>query len=70
MTQPPESVPGTERLSVSVSEAARMLGISRSLAYRLVQTGEIPSRRFMGRIVIPIADLRALVGDRAIPDDR
>jgi excisionase family DNA binding protein len=64
VTQPPESVPGAERLAVSVTEAAQMLGISRTLAYRLVRTGELPSRRFQGRIIVPLVDLRALVDDR------
>jgi excisionase family DNA binding protein len=54
-----------ERLSVSVTEAARILGISRTLAYQLVASGEIPSHQFMGRIVVPLELLRALLRDDA-----
>jgi excisionase family DNA binding protein len=44
----------TERQTYSVDETARVLGISRSLAYECVKTGEIPSVRFGSRIVIPV----------------
>jgi excisionase family DNA binding protein len=42
-----------ERLTLTVEEAARLLGISRALAYELVARGEIPSLRLGRRIVIP-----------------
>ena len=42
-----------ERLCVTVTEAAAMLGISRNFAYELVRTGELPSIRFGNRILIP-----------------
>ena len=32
-----------ESLAVSVTEAARLLGVGRTLAYRCVRTGELPS---------------------------
>jgi excisionase family DNA binding protein len=41
-----------ERLVLSVPEAARMLSISRRLAYDLVARGELPALRLGGRIVI------------------
>jgi excisionase family DNA binding protein len=41
------------RLTVSVEQAARLLGISRGLAYTLVGRGEIPSLRLGRRIVVP-----------------
>lgn len=41
------------RLTYSVPEAARMLGISTWLAYRLVASGELPSLRLGRRVVIP-----------------
>lgn len=40
----------TERLLLTVEEAARRLGIGRSLAWRLVRDGELPSVR-LGRLV-------------------
>ena len=34
-----------QRLTLTVEEAARLLGISRALAYELVRDGDIPSLR-------------------------
>ena len=48
-----------ERLVVTVSEAAVLLGISRALAYELVRQGRIPSLRLGRRLVVP---RRPLVG--------
>ena len=41
------------RLTLTVEEAAALLGISRNSAYEAVRRGEIPSVRIGGRIVIP-----------------
>ena len=38
----------SERLLLTVEEAARRLGIGRSLAWRLVRSGELPSVRWGG----------------------
>jgi excisionase family DNA binding protein len=38
---------------MSVAEAARLLGISRTLAYDLVASGQLPSFRMGGRIRVP-----------------
>lgn len=51
------------RLTFTVSEAADVLGISRSLAYELVRTGDLPHLRLGGRIVVPRVALRQLIGD-------
>ncbi len=48
-------------LVVSVEEAARQLGISRSLAYELVQRGVVPSIRLGRRLVVPRQKLLDLV---------
>ncbi|MEO6651528.1 MAG: helix-turn-helix domain-containing protein [Ilumatobacteraceae bacterium] len=45
------SAPNTA--TVTVSQAATMLGISRSSAYECVRLGSIPSIRLGRRIVIP-----------------
>jgi excisionase family DNA binding protein len=42
-----------ERATLSVPQTAKVLGISRSLAYELVHAGKIPSIRLGKRIVIP-----------------
>jgi excisionase family DNA binding protein len=50
-----------QRLTISVEEAGRLLGISRGLAYMLVNRGDIPSIRFGRRIVIPRRTLDRLL---------
>ncbi len=42
-----------DRLTLTVDEAAQVLGISRAFAYELVRRGEIPSLRLGRRIIIP-----------------
>jgi excisionase family DNA binding protein len=42
-----------EPLALSVEEAARLLGVSRTLAYESVARGELPSVRLGKRIVVP-----------------
>jgi len=49
-------------LTVTVEQAARLLGIGRSTAYELVHTGDIPSLRLGRRIVVPVHGLQALIG--------
>jgi excisionase family DNA binding protein len=44
-----------------VTRAAQMLGISRSAAYRLAESGELPTRRLGGRIYVVTAKLFELV---------
>ena len=44
----------SRRLTVSVTEAAELLGISRALAYELVARGELPSLQFGRRLVAAI----------------
>lgn len=41
------------RMTVTVEEAATVLGISRAHAYVLVRAGELPSVRLGRRIVVP-----------------
>ena len=43
----------SETLTVSVDEAARLLGISRNLAYDLVREGRLPHVRLGRRILVP-----------------
>lgn len=78
MTAPP-GLPGGGRpvpLVVSVTEAARMLGISRTLAYELVRRRQLPSMRLAGRLRILLEDVEGLIdgrevgcsGDEPLPD--
>jgi excisionase family DNA binding protein len=43
----------SERLTLTVTEAAKLLGISRAMAYECVRTGDLPAIRLGGRILIP-----------------
>jgi excisionase family DNA binding protein len=50
------------RLTLTVEEAAQLLGISRAFAYEAVRRGEISSITIGRRILVPKAALHRLVG--------
>lgn len=52
---------GALPLVLSVSEAARLLGVSKSLVYDLLTRGELPALRLGRRVVVPTGALLALV---------
>lgn len=47
--------------TLTVEEAARILGISRGLAYDATKTGDIPTIKIGRRLLVPTAALVALV---------
>jgi len=49
------------RLCFSVPEAARMLGISRGLAYELARSGQIPVLRLGRRLLVPKVALERML---------
>jgi excisionase family DNA binding protein len=51
----------TERLTVSVEEAGRILGISRGAAYAHAKDGSIPTIRLGKRLLVPKAALHELL---------
>jgi len=53
--------PDTLPLTLSVSEAAELLGVSRDLVYELVAQRELPALRLGRRIVLPRRALEELV---------
>jgi excisionase family DNA binding protein len=55
-------------LTLTVEQAAAMLGVSRGVAYEAVRAGQIPSIRLGRRILVPRARLLELLG--AIPEMR
>jgi len=57
----PVAQAGSDRLTLTVTEAAELLGISRALAYELVGRGELPALRLGRRLVVPRKALEALV---------
>jgi excisionase family DNA binding protein len=56
----------TECKTVTIEEAAKILGIGRSLAYGLAQLGELPGcRKLGGRYIVSRAGLLAFLGEVA-----
>lgn len=58
----------TERLTYTVMEAAKILGIGRDTAYRAVLEGQIPSIRIGKRLLIPKQALEKLLDRPQKPD--
>lgn len=60
-------------LTVSVTEAAELLGVGRTLAYDLVARGVLPSVRLGRRVVIPrhaLDELLTVVPADIVPADK
>jgi excisionase family DNA binding protein len=58
---------GGDPLVMSVVEAARLLGISKTLAYDLVARQELPSLRLGGRVRVPRRAIERLTESRTKP---
>jgi len=52
-----------ERLTLTVEETAKLLGIGRQLAYDRVKTGEIPVIRIGRRLLVPRSALEKLLAN-------
>ena len=50
------------RLTLSIAEAAELVGISRTTAYELAQSGELPTVRLGRRILVPVNQLADVLG--------
>ena len=50
------------RWTMTVDEAAKCLGVSRTLAYEMVRRGELPSLKLGRRIVVPVPALERMLG--------
>jgi excisionase family DNA binding protein len=53
------------RLTWTVTEAARLLGISRASAYEAAHRGELPVRVIGRRLLVPRVALLRLLGERS-----
>ncbi|MBA7639928.1 hypothetical protein ES703_47589 [subsurface metagenome] len=51
------------KLTLSVEEAAKVLGIGRNLCYDRVKTGEIPVIKIGKRLLVPRAALEKLLAE-------
>lgn len=59
------------QLAVKPEEAAKMLGIGRSLIYEMIKTGEIPAVRLGARrLLVPVEALENLLRDERINQTR
>jgi excisionase family DNA binding protein len=54
----------SERLTLTVPEAAQILGVSRGVAYEAARTGELETIRLGRRLLVPRARLMALLGEQ------
>jgi excisionase family DNA binding protein len=52
-----------DKLTLSIEETAKLLGIGRNLCYERVKTGEIPVIRIGRRLVVPRLALEKLLAD-------
>lgn len=57
-----------ERVTWTIEEAAKLLGVSRAAAYDAARRGDIPTLRFGRRWVVPRHALEEML--RAAPDER
>lgn len=61
--------PVEDRLTLTVEEAATLLGISRAFAYEAVKNGEIPSIRIGRRVLVPKAALERFLSKTRVVDE-
>ena len=54
-----------ESITISVAEAAKILGISRPTMYKLMHRADFPQLRVGRRMLIPVDDLRQWVSAQA-----
>ena len=55
-----------ERLTLTIEETARLLGIGRQLAYDRVKTGEIPVLKIGRRLLVPRIALEKMLEEPGI----
>jgi len=56
----------SERKTLTVAEAAKELGLGKNAAYEGVRSGQIPSVRIGGRILVPRAALDRLLNGEVL----
>jgi excisionase family DNA binding protein len=59
-----------EQLLLRVEEAARRLNIGRSLAYRFIQSGQLPSVKVAGARRVLVSDLEEFVSQLKESDEQ
>lgn len=56
-----------KKLTITVEQAAYILGISRGLAYQMAREGKIPTIRFGKRLVVPRWAIERLLDEPGAP---
>jgi excisionase family DNA binding protein len=59
-----------KRLTITVEEAAKLLGISRGLAYEMARIGRLPAIRFGKRLVVPKHAIEKLLQEPGVGASR
>jgi excisionase family DNA binding protein len=57
-------LPASQRMALTVEEAAAQLGVSRSLAYELVRSGDLPHIRVGNLVRVPRLALERWIEER------
>jgi excisionase family DNA binding protein len=57
------------RLTRTIEEAAKLLGVGRSVAYAAARTGALPTVRIGARLVVPVVALAELLTKAAFAQD-
>lgn len=58
-----DRIVGTDRATVTIPEAAVVLGVSESAARRAAHRGQLPTIRVNRRVLVPAIAFRRLLGD-------
>ncbi len=58
-----------DKLVLDVKGLQKQLGISRSLAYELVRSGDFPCFKIGKRILIPIEELKIWMSQKSVTDE-
>lgn len=59
-----------EKVTLSVEEAGRILGLSRGSAYLAARTGELPTIRIGKRLIVPVAALEKMLASAGVEEER
>ena len=54
-----------EKKTMTITEAAKVLGIGRNNAYAAARNGDIPTIKIGKRILVPTAPLKKILGEAA-----
>lgn len=65
----PRGRDATAPLTMTVTDAAKALGISRASAYECVRTGALPALRLGRRIIVPIRAIDTMLERSSVPPD-